>query len=69
MDVKKLRTKTVASLEKQLQEISVRLKELRFKISSNQLKNIREVRVMKRTSARIQTILNEKKVKESVKSE
>ena len=44
-------------LIKEVEEAHERLKELRFKLSSNQLKDVREIRELKRGVARIKTIL------------
>ncbi|KKW33497.1 MAG: hypothetical protein UY76_C0001G0016 [Candidatus Uhrbacteria bacterium GW2011_GWA2_52_8d] len=44
-------------LVKEMEEAHARLKELRFKLSSNQLKDVREIRELKRGVARIKTIL------------
>jgi len=57
MDVKSLRAKSPAVLVKEMEEAHARLKELRFKLSSNQLKDVREIRELKRGVARIKTIL------------
>ncbi|MDG1949902.1 MAG: 50S ribosomal protein L29 [bacterium] len=69
MDVKTLRSKSANALQKELGEIAERLTELQFKLSSNQLKNVREVRKLKQQRARILTILNEKSQEESSKTE
>lgn len=51
--------------EKDLQEILIqqreKLRELRFKVSHGQLKNIREIRKSKKEIARVLTLLNQKK--------
>ncbi|NQV90665.1 50S ribosomal protein L29 [Candidatus Uhrbacteria bacterium] len=57
MDAKTLRSKSASALTKELGDTFAKLKELRFKLSSNQLKSVREVRVLKRQIARIKTIL------------
>ncbi len=59
MDAKTLRTKTVQGLERELEEAQEQLKELRFKLSSHQLKNVREVRKVRQGIARIKTVLKE----------
>lgn len=61
MDIKELLTKTPAELSKLLVESQERLRELRFKDSNKQLKNIREIRALRRLIARILTILNKQK--------
>lgn len=57
MDAKTLRAKSPTALVAQMEETYARLKELRFKRSSNQLKDVREVRELKRDVARIKTLL------------
>ncbi len=61
MDIKELLTKTPAELTKLLAESQERLRELRFKDSNKQLKNIRSIRELKQGIARILTLLNNKK--------
>lgn len=60
MDVQTLQKKSISALYKELDDTKSRLQELRFKLSSNQLKNVRDVRILKRTIARINTILVQK---------
>ncbi|PJA45275.1 50S ribosomal protein L29 [Candidatus Uhrbacteria bacterium CG_4_9_14_3_um_filter_50_9] len=59
MDVKTLRSKSIQGLEKELADARNHLKELAFSLSSNQLKNVREVRKTRKTIARIQTLIKE----------
>ncbi|MFZ2310556.1 MAG: 50S ribosomal protein L29 [Patescibacteria group bacterium] len=61
MDIKELLTKTPAELSKLLVESQERLRELRFKDSNKQLKNVRSIRELKQGIARILTLLNNKK--------
>jgi len=61
MDIKELLTKTPAELSKLLAESQERLRELRFKDSNKQLKNVRAIRELKQGIARILTLLNNKK--------
>ncbi len=60
MDAVELRKQSDESLTKLLKEAQERLQELRFELSANQLKDVREVREVRRTIARIRTILKEK---------
>jgi len=60
MEIKELTTKTPAELKKLLVESQEKLRELRFKDSNKQLKNIRSIRVLKQEIARINTLLNKK---------
>lgn len=45
------------ALIKEMRQAHARLKELRFKVSTNQLKDVREIRELKRGIARMKTIL------------
>lgn len=60
MEMKELTTKTSAELTKLLAESQEKLRDLRFKDSNKQLKNIRSIRVLKQDIARINTLLNKK---------
>ncbi len=59
MDAKTLRGKNAKALQKELEDAHTHLKELEFKRSSNQLKQVREIRATKKTIARIHTIVGE----------
>ncbi|MFA5184364.1 MAG: 50S ribosomal protein L29 [Patescibacteria group bacterium] len=61
MDFKELTTKGAADLQKLLTSSRERLRELRFKDSNKQLKNIREIRAAKTLVAQILTLLNKQK--------
>lgn len=61
MDFKELTTKGAADLQKLLASSRERLRELRFKDSNKQLKNIREIRAAKTLVAQILTLLNKQK--------
>lgn len=61
MDFKELQTKSEAELRKILSQNREKLRELRFKDSNKQLKNIREIRTVKEQVAHVLTILNKKK--------
>ena len=69
MDTKTLRTKSVPNLMQEIQDAQNRLKELRFKHSSNQLKQVREIRYIKRKIARIKTILGQMHIEKLIKVE
>jgi len=60
MEIKELTSKTPAELQKLLAHYREKLRELRFKDSNRQLKNIREIRQVRETIARIFTVLNTK---------
>lgn len=61
MDFKESQTKSEAELHKILGQNREKLRELRFKDSNKQLKNIREIRTVKEQVAHVLTILNKKK--------
>lgn len=57
MDAHTLREKSEEALVKELEEARNALAQWRFKLSSHQLKDVREIRQTKRTIARIKTLL------------
>ena len=61
MEIKELKGKKESDLHRLLAETRDKLRELRFKDSNKQLKNVREIRVGKKTVAKILTLLNLKK--------
>lgn len=61
MEIKELKNKSTSELHKLLAEQREKLRDLRFKDANKQLKNVRELRVLKRDVARILTLLNTKK--------
>ncbi|MFA5000161.1 MAG: 50S ribosomal protein L29 [Patescibacteria group bacterium] len=61
MELKELQAKDHEELRKLLESNREKMRELRFKDSNKQLKNIREIRALRRLIARILTILNKKK--------
>lgn len=66
MKQKEIIQKSFEELERLLAELRERLRETRFKAANKQLKNVREIRVLKRTIARISrqlTDLAQKKTK------
>lgn len=58
-----LKKKTEAELTEQLAEAREKLCELRFRASTRELKNIREIRNMKKEIAQILTIMAQSKKK------
>jgi len=60
MKIKELRQKKVADLHKLLKSNREELRSLRFSISSEQEKNVRKMRDVKKSIAKILTILNTK---------
>ena len=63
MDIKEIKNKTVSELNHLLKELRGKLDDLNFKVSQNQLKNVREVRVIKKDIARIMMTLKEQSKK------
>jgi len=56
-----LRKKNKDELHKMVQELKKKLSDLRFKFSSNKLKNVKEASSTKKEIARILTILSEQR--------
>ena len=69
MDFKELQTKAPAELHRLLAVYRDKWRELRFKDSNKQLKNIREIRALKHEIAQVLTLLNKKENKAVKKSE
>jgi len=61
MEFKELEKKEEKDLNKLLVSSREKLRELRFKDSNKQLKNVREIRSVRTTIAQILTLLNKKK--------
>lgn len=60
MRVNEIRRKTEKELKKMLQENQGRLMELRFKLETSKVKNVKEISRIKKDIARILTILKSK---------
>lgn len=60
MKYKELKEKSPVELKSLLKLSREKLRDLRFRVASKQLKNVREVREEKKTIARILTLLKEK---------
>jgi ribosomal protein L29 len=60
MEFKELKNKSESELHRALSESREKLRDLRFKDTSKQLKNVREVRVVKKTIAKVLMLLNKK---------
>ena len=58
MELKELKTKSISDLHRLLAESRDKLRELRFKDAGKQLKNVREIRVIKKEIAKILTLIN-----------
>ena len=63
MKINDLREKTDKDLDKSLAAEMERVRDLRFKVSQRQLKNLREIRNAKKNIAQILTIKKEKEIK------
>lgn len=61
MDFKELKTKTISELQDILSDLRDKLRDFRFKDSSKQLKNIREIRKAKKNIAQVLTLINKNK--------
>lgn len=59
MKITELRQRTKSELQKLLQAHRERLRQLRFDLSSGKVKNVREIRKIKKDIARILTLLKE----------
>ena len=57
MKIGELRQKSKSELQKLLQDNREKLRQLRFDLSSGKVKNVREIRMIKKDIARILTIL------------
>lgn len=58
MKIKELREKTENELNNLLKESREKIREMRFSLAANQLKNASEIGKTKKTIARILTLLN-----------
>lgn len=68
MEIKELKDKAQESLEKLLQEKREKLRQLRFELSQDKLKNVSEIKNIKKDIARILTIINLKLKSQKPKS-
>lgn len=60
MKTSELRQKSKSELQKLLQDNREKLRQLRFDLASGKVKNIREIRKVKKTIAQVLTLLKEK---------
>jgi large subunit ribosomal protein L29 len=61
MNIKELKLKEIPELTQLLNNARRQLDELNFKAHQGQLKNVREIRALKKDIARILTVVNSKK--------
>ncbi len=59
MKLKELRQRSKSELEKILRESREKLRQLRFDLSSGKVKNVREIRQLRREIAQVLTLLNQ----------
>ncbi len=62
-ELKELKIKSVDELQRLLALNREKLRDMSFKVSQNQLKNIRELRSLKKKISTILTLINQQKVK------
>ncbi len=62
-----IRDMTIPEIERKIKESRETLFKLNMKLSTKQIENTSQIRVIKRDIARLITILKEKKIKEAVK--
>ncbi len=65
MDVKKIREKTAAELNEQLDSLKKELFQLRFQNAINQLENPMRISAVKKDIARVKTVLREREIQEN----
>ena len=63
MDIKEIRNKSVAELNHLLKDLRKKLDDFNFKVLQNQVKNIREIRIVKKDIARILMVLKQENKK------
>lgn len=69
MELKELKKKSQADLQKFLAEQREKLRDLRFKDANKQLKNVREIRQTRRLIARALTLLGQLKASSGASSD
>ncbi|AUS98138.1 50S ribosomal protein L29 [Clostridium thermosuccinogenes] len=67
MKASEIREKTQVELEKELNDLKSELFKLRFQLATNQLENPMKLRDVKKSIARIKTIMRENELKGKVK--
>ncbi len=63
MKASEIREKTQAELEKELTELKSELFKLRFQLVTNQLENPMKLKDVKKSIARVKTVLREREIK------
>ena len=67
MDLKEIKLKSLAELKSLLAEMREKLRDLRFKLAQDSHKDVREIRGVKKTIARILTLIKIQEVKSPAK--
>ena len=62
MKVEQMRAKSIVELDKELEEAHRELFNLRFRLATNQLVNHRQIPIVKKKIARLETIIREKEL-------
>jgi len=65
MKINKIKEMSSPELEKELSELKTELFKLRFSLATNGLDNPNKIKDVKKTIARINTVLTERKIEES----
>ena len=68
MKIRELRSKSPEELKDMFEDMTQKLRELNFKLASEQLKNVREVRDLKKSIAQIKTLINQRSKAKEVKA-
>ncbi len=63
MKVSEMRDKTQAELQKELTELKSELFKLRFQLVTNQLENPMKLKDVKKSIARVKTVIREREIK------
>ena len=63
MKASEIREKTQLELQKELNELKSELFKLRFQLATNQLENPMKLRDVKKSIARVKTVLREREIK------
>ena len=63
MKASEIREKTKSELEKELKELKSELFKLRFQLATNQLENPMKIKEVKKSIARVKTIMRERELR------
>lgn len=69
MKIQEIRQKSEKELKKLMLSLQDKLRDLRFKTASKQLKNYKEMGQIKKDIARILTVIKEKKLTQEIKAQ